>query len=101
MANTLISKGQPKLLANPRLLAIEAMDQKENLVFGYSKAPSERFASRVFSRAVMQRMLPKEVFKNIVEVMDRQFNIMKQRVRSGLSLFLFWSNLVPLCIKVY
>ncbi len=44
----------------------------------YFSANSQHFAKYVFSRAVMQKMLPREIYKNIVQAMEGQEKIKQE-----------------------
>lgn len=44
----------------------------------FQTASSENFGKHVFSRAVMQKMLPREIYKNIVQAMEGQEKIKQE-----------------------
>lgn len=62
---------------NPRYAAIESFSQRNN--FATSTASkvmsSESFGENVFDRRKMKKMLPKEIYKNVVEAMEGRAKI--------------------------
>jgi len=58
---------------NPRYLALQALGSNRRLAVNGLTANSnisESFGKQVFNRAVMQKMLPREVYKNLVNAID-------------------------------
>lgn len=71
MAHSLTARNQANLLSNPRAVIISQTEGRApKMLQNPIKNASEKFGIRVFSRAIMQRMLPREIYKNVVEAME-------------------------------
>lgn len=56
---------------NPRYIALDTVGKRSRPLNEVKiTSPSESFGSSVFNRTVMQKMLPREVYKNVVRAME-------------------------------
>lgn len=56
---------------NPRFKAIESIVTRKTSINESTKiSPSDLFGSHVFTRKIMQQMLPREIYKNIINAME-------------------------------
>lgn len=63
---------------NPRYQTIIEMNKQQNRQEANKSSmerPSERFGVRTFNRTVMQKMLPREIYRNVINAMEGQENI--------------------------
>lgn len=92
MAHSLTSKLTPRL-TNPRSCGVQTVEARNLRAPSMSNTThiSERFGSHVFSRAVMQRMLPKEIFKNVIEAMEGRGKIREEFADSIASAMKEWA----------
>lgn len=65
---------------NPRFVALDTASKRARPAIGKNKGDtiSEAFGAHVFNRNVMQKMLPKEVFANLVNAMEGKQKIKQE-----------------------
>lgn len=64
---------------NPRYTALDTVGKRARPLNDIKiTSPSETFGSSVFNRSVMQKMLPRDVFKNVINAIEGKENIKQE-----------------------